>query len=141
MGRFPAYEWDFSDLNPPVHAWAILRIYQAEEKLKGQADRDFLEKCFHKLILNFTWWVNKVDNSGNNVFEGGFLGLDNITMFDRSEKLPGGAVLQQSDGTGWMAMFCLNLMRIALELSRENENYMKGWRPNFSSTMSTSLMQ
>ncbi len=120
-GQIPAYEWDFSDLNPPVHAWAIWRIYQAEEKLKGKGDRDFLEKCFHKLILNFTWWVNKVDNSGNNVFEGGFLGLDNITMFDRSEKLPGGAVLQQSDGTGWMAMFCLNLMRIALELSCENK--------------------
>jgi len=124
-GQIPAYEWDFSDLNPPVHAWAILRIFHAEEQLKGKgkADRYFLEKCFHKLILNFTWWVNKVDNSGNNVFEGGFLGLDNITMFDRSEKMPGGAVLQQSDGTGWMAMFCLNLMRIALVLSDENKTY------------------
>lgn len=122
-GQIPAYEWDFSDLNPPVHAWAILRIYLAEEKEKGKGDRTFLEKCFHKLLLNFTWWVNKVDNSGNNVFEGGFLGLDNITVLDRSEKLPGGAVLQQSDGTGWMAMFCLNLMRMALELSRENKTY------------------
>ena len=122
-GQIPAYEWDFSDLNPPVHAWAILRLFQMERESKGEGDRDFLEKCFHKLLLNFTWWVNKVDNSGNNVFEGGFLGLDNITVLDRSEKLPGGAVLQQSDGTGWMAMFSLNLMRIALELSRENKTY------------------
>lgn len=122
-GQIPAYEWDFSDLNPPVQAWAILKIYEMEKKEKGEGDRDFLEKCFHKLLLNFTWWVNKVDNSGNNVFEGGFLGLDNITVLDRSEKLPGGAVLQQSDGTGWMAMFALNLMRMALELSKENRVY------------------
>ncbi len=122
-GQIPAYEWDFSDLNPPVHAWAILRLYKMEEEKTGKGDRDFLEKCFHKLLLNFTWWVNKVDMSGNNVFEGGFLGLDNITVLDRSEKLPGGAILQQSDGTGWMAMFCLNLMRIALELSQENRTY------------------
>lgn len=122
-GQIPACEWDFSDLNPPVHAWAALRLYRMEKERTGREDRDFLEKCFHKLLLNFTWWVNKVDNSGNNVFEGGFLGLDNITVLDRSERLPGGAVLQQSDGTGWMAMFSLNLMRIALELSNENKVY------------------
>lgn len=122
-GQIPAYEWDFSDLNPPVQAWALFRLYKMEERETGRGDRDFLEKCFHKLLLNFTWWVNKVDNSGNNVFEGGFLGLDNITVLDRSETLPGGAILQQSDGTGWMAMFTLNLMRIALELSRDNQVY------------------
>lgn len=122
-GQIPACEWDFSDLNPPVHAWAVFRIYKMEVEQTGKGDRDFLERCFHKLLLNFTWWVNKVDNSGNNVFEGGFLGLDNITVLDRSEKLPGGAVLQQSDGTGWMAMFSLNLMQIALELSEKNRVY------------------
>lgn len=122
-GQIPAYEWDFSDLNPPVQAWAALKLYRMEERETGKGDRNFLEKCFHKLLLNFTWWVNKIDNSGNNVFEGGFLGLDNITVLDRSEKLPGGAMLQQSDGTGWMAMFSLNLMRIALELSKENQVY------------------
>jgi len=122
-GQVPACEWDFSDLNPPVQAWAVLRLFRMEEERTGKADYDFLEKCFHKLLLNFTWWVNKVDNSGNNVFEGGFLGLDNITVLDRSEKLPGGAVLQQSDGTGWMAMFALNLMRSALELSKINKVY------------------
>jgi len=122
-GQIPAYEWDFSDLNPPVQAWAALKLYHMEEQATGNGDRDFLEKCFHKLLLNFTWWVNKVDNSGNNVFEGGFLGLDNIAVLDRSEKLPGGAILQQSDGTGWMAMFALNLMRMALELSKKNQVY------------------
>jgi len=122
-GQIPACEWDFSDLNPPVQAWAALRLFTMEREKTGKEDLDFLEKCFHKLLLNFTWWVNKVDNSGNNVFEGGFLGLDNITLLDRSEKLPGGAVLQQSDGTGWMAMFSLNLMRIALELSKVNQVY------------------
>lgn len=122
-GQIPACEWDFSDLNPPVQAWAALRLFRMEEKKTGEGDYDFLEKCFHKLLLNFTWWVNKVDSSGNNVFEGGFLGLDNITVLDRSEKLPGGATLQQSDGTGWMAMFSLNLMRIALELSKRNTVY------------------
>lgn len=122
-GQIPACEWDFSDLNPPVQAWAALRLYWMEEKQSGEGDRNFLEKCFHKLLLNFTWWVNKVDQRGNNVFEGGFLGLDNITLLDRSEKLPGGASLQQSDGTGWMAMFALNLMRMALELSKVNLVY------------------
>jgi len=122
-GQIPAYEWEFSDLNPPVHAWACWRVYNAELKRTGKRDRAWLEKCFHKLLINFAWWVNKVDSSGNNVFEGGFLGLDNITVLDRSEKLPGGVVLEQSDATGWMGMFCLNLMRIALELSYENKAY------------------
>ena len=122
-GQIPAYEWEFSDLNPPVHAWAVWRVYNMDKACTGKGDREFLEKCFHKLLINFAWWVNKVDSSGNNVFEGGFLGLDNITVIDRSEKLPGGAVLEQSDATGWMGMFCLNLMRIALELAGENKAY------------------
>ena len=122
-GQIPAYEWEFSDLNPPVHAWAVWRVYNTDKARSGKGDREFLEKCFHKLLINFAWWVNKVDSSGNNVFEGGFLGLDNITVIDRSEKLPGGAVLEQSDATGWMGMFCLNLMRIALELAAENKAY------------------
>jgi hypothetical protein len=122
-GQIPAYEWEFSDLNPPVHAWAVWRVYNTDKARTGKGDREFLEKCFHKLLINFAWWVNKVDSAGNNVFEGGFLGLDNITVIDRSEKLPGGAVLEQSDATGWMGMFCLNLMRIALELAGENKAY------------------
>jgi hypothetical protein len=122
-GQLPAYEWEFSDLNPPVHAWAVWRVYNMDRIRNGKADRVFLERCFHKLLINFAWWVNKVDGEGNNIFEGGFLGLDNITIFDRSEKLPGGGVLEQSDATGWMGMFCLNLMRIALELARENVAY------------------
>ncbi len=122
-GQIPAYEWEFSDLNPPVHAWAVWRVYNMDRIRSGKADRDFLEKCFHKLMLNFTWWVNKVDRQGNNVFEGGFLGLDNIAVVDRSESLPGGAVLEQSDATGWMGMFCLMMMRISLELAKENAVY------------------
>ena len=122
-GQIPAYEWEFSDLNPPVHAWAVWRIYNMDRIRSGKADRQFLEKCFHKLLLNFTWWINKVDNEGNNIFEGGFLGLDNITVLDRSHELPNGATLDQSDATGWMGMFCLNLMRIALELAQENIAY------------------
>jgi hypothetical protein len=122
-GQIPAYEWEFSDLNPPVHAWAVWRVYNTDKARTGKGDREFLERCFHKLLISFAWWVNKVDSAGNNVFEGGFLGLDNITVIDRSEKLPGGAVLEQSDATGWMGMFCLNLMRIALELAGENKAY------------------
>jgi len=122
-GQIPAYEWEFSDLNPPVHAWAAWRVYKMDKLRTGSGDREFLEKCFHKLLINFAWWVNKVDSAGNNVFEGGFLGLDNITVIDRSDKLPGGAVLEQSDATGWMGMFCLNLMHIALELAKENKAY------------------
>ena len=122
-GQIPAYEWEFSDLNPPVHAWACWRVYNMDRIRSGRADRDWLEKCFHKLLINFAWWVNKVDSEGNNIFEGGFLGLDNITVIDRSDKHPAGVVLEQSDATGWMGMFCLNLMRIALELAKENKVY------------------
>ena len=122
-GQIPAYEWEFSDLNPPVQAWACWRIYQMEKERTGTADQEFLEKCFHKLLINFAWWVNKVDSQGLNVFEGGFLGLDNITVVDRSEKLPAGAVLEQSDATGWMGFFCLHMMRIALELAEERPVY------------------
>ncbi len=122
-GQIPAYEWEFSDMNPPVHAWAVWRIYNMDRLRSGKADRAFLERCFQKLLINFAWWVNKVDNEGNNIFEGGFLGLDNITVIDRSHSLPDGARLEQSDGTGWMGMFCLNLMRIALELAKENRAY------------------
>ncbi len=122
-GQIPAYEWEFSDLNPPVHAWAVWRVYNMDRVRSGAADREFLEKCFHKLLLNFNWWVNKVDSEGNNVFEGGFLGLDNITVFDRSGSLPAGATLEQSDATGWMGMFCLVMMRIALELAKKDEAY------------------
>jgi hypothetical protein len=122
-GQIPAYEWEFSDLNPPVHAWAVWRVYNMEKVRTGKADRDFLERCFHKLLINFAWWINKVDNHQNNIFEGGFLGLDNITLVDRSEPRADGAVLEQSDATGWMGMFCLNLMRIGLELAKENRVY------------------
>lgn len=122
-GQIPAYEWDFSDLNPPVHAWAVWRVYNMEKRRHNKTDRAFLERCFHKLLINFAWWINKVDNQGNNIFEGGFLGLDNIAVVDRSERLPAGEVLEQSDATGWMAMFSLNMMRIALELAEENKSY------------------
>lgn len=122
-GQIPAYEWEFSDLNPPIQAFAALKLFQMEYEIHQKRDFHFLEKCFHKLLMNFSWWVNKVDSSGNNVFEGGFLGLDNITVVDRSLKLAKGAKLQQSDGTGWMAFFCLNLMRISMELSSQNQVY------------------
>ncbi len=122
-GQIPAYEWEFSDLNPPVHAWACWRVYLAEKERTGKADVEFLEKCFQKLLINFAWWVNKVDSQGKNVFEGGFLGLDNITVVDRSEKVADGAVLEQSDGTGWMGFFCLHMMRIAIELAAHNRVY------------------
>jgi hypothetical protein len=122
-GQIPAYEWEFSDLNPPVHAWAVWRVYNMDRLRSGRADRAFLERCFHKLLINFTWWINKVDSGGNNIFEGGFLGLDNITVVDRSARGQDGSVLEQADATGWMGMFCLNLMRIALELAKENRAY------------------
>jgi hypothetical protein len=121
-GQLPAYEWEFSDANPPVHAWACLRVYLMRKE-RGHDSRAFLERCFHKLLMNFTWWVNKVDSEGNNVFEGGFLGLDNITVLNRSDRLAGGAILEQSDATGWMGFYCLCMMRIALELARENSTY------------------
>lgn len=122
-GQIPAYEWEFSDMNPPVQAWAILRVFNEEFKQTGKKDLDFLKKCFNKLMINFTWWVNKVDAKGNNVFEGGFLGLDNITVIDRSVPIPGGGALEQSDGTGWMGMYCLALMRMSLELAQQDPVY------------------
>jgi hypothetical protein len=123
-GQLPAYEWEFSDVNPPVQAWAAWRVYRGEQRFHSETgDREFLEAMFHKLSLNFTWWVNRKDESGNNLFEGGFLGLDNIGVFDRNQKLPQGFYLAQSDGTSWMAMYSLNMMRIALELAKENHVY------------------
>ncbi|MFP5043050.1 MGH1-like glycoside hydrolase domain-containing protein [Parasediminibacterium sp. JCM 36343] len=122
-GQLPAYEWAFSDVNPPVHAWATFRVFKIDEQRNGKPDLHFLESVFHKLLLNFTWWVNRKDAEGNNIFEGGFLGLDNIGVFDRSSSLPTGGYIEQADGTSWMAMYCLNLMRIALELSRYNPVY------------------
>ncbi len=122
-GQIPAYEWHFSDVNPPVHAWATMRVYEIEKQIYGRADTDFLERVFQKLLLNFTWWVNRTDREGNNVFEGGFLGLDNISIFDRSAELPNGAHLEQSDGTSWMGMYCLNMLAIALELAKDNPPY------------------
>jgi hypothetical protein len=123
-GQLPAYEWAFGDVNPPVHAWAAWRIFQMDRKQRGdQGDLAFLERVFHKLMLNFTWWVNRKDSQGRNIFQGGFLGLDNIGVFDRSAPLPTGGFINQADGTSWMAMYCLNLMRIALELARHNHVY------------------
>jgi hypothetical protein len=122
-GQLPAYEWAFGDVNPPVHAWAAWRVYKIEKKRRGVGDRQFLEKIFHKLMLNFTWWVNRKDAEGMNVFQGGFLGLDNIGVFDRSAPLPTGGHLEQSDGTSWMAMYTLNMLAIAMELASENPAY------------------
>jgi hypothetical protein len=122
-GQIPAYEWAFGDVNPPVHAWAAWRVYKIEKRLRGVADRQFLERVFQKLLLNFTWWVNRKDPEGSNVFEGGFLGLDNIGVFDRSRPLPGGGHLEQSDGTAWVGMYCLNMLAIALELAVDNPAY------------------
>ncbi|HQR05273.1 MAG TPA: glucosidase [Gemmatales bacterium] len=123
-GQLPAYEWAFGDVNPPVHAWATWRVFQIDRKQRGDAgDLAFLERVFHKLMLNFTWWVNRKDAQGRNIFQGGFLGLDNIGVFDRSSPLPTGGFINQADGTSWMAMYCLNLMRIALELAMHNHVY------------------
>jgi hypothetical protein len=122
-GQLPAYEWALGDVNPPVHAWAAWRVYQIDRRRRGTADRAFLERVFHKLLLNFTWWVNRKDAEGNNVFEGGFLGLDNIGVFDRSAPLPDGGEIEQSDGTSWMGMFTLNMLAIAMELAREDPVY------------------
>ncbi|MBL8941732.1 MAG: glucosidase, partial [Myxococcales bacterium] len=123
-GQLPAYEWAFDDVNPPVHAWATWRVFKIDQKRRGDVgDIGFLEGVFHKLMLNFTWWVNRKDNEGRNIFQGGFLGLDNIGVFDRSAPLPTGGFINQADGTSWMAMYSLNLMRIALELAQHNRVY------------------
>lgn len=122
-GQIPAYEWAFSDVNPPVHAWGAWRVYKIENKIYGKKDKLFLESVFQKLLLNFTWWVNRKDIKGNNIFEGGFLGLDNIGVFNRSESIPMGGYIQQADGTSWMGMYALNMLTIAIELARENKSY------------------
>ncbi len=122
-GQFPAYEWNFNDVNPPVHAWAIIFNYPLEEALYGKGDIEFLANSFQKLLMNFTWWVNRKDDSGKNIFQGGFLGLDNIGVFDRSAKMPPGVILDQADGTAWMAMFCQNMLTLATILSKEDPGY------------------
>ncbi len=122
-GQVPAYEWAFGDVNPPVHAWAAWRVYKITRNVTGRADTRFLERVFHKLLLNFTWWVNRKDAEGNNIFQGGFLGLDNIGVFDRSAPLPTGGFIEQADGTAWMGMYCLNMLAIALELARTDPAY------------------
>ena len=122
-GQLPAYEWSFDDVNPPVHAWAAWRVYKIDRRRQGRPDRLFLERVFQKLLLNFTWWVNRKDTLGNNIFDGGFLGLDNVGVFDRGRPLPGGGFMEQTDATSWMAMYCLNLLVIAVELAREDPSY------------------
>ncbi|MEW5975993.1 MAG: glucosidase [Acidobacteriota bacterium] len=122
-GQLPAYEWAFGDVNPPVHAWAAWRVYKIDKKRSGRGDTAFLKRIFQKLLLNFTWWVNRKDAEGRNIFQGGFLGLDNIGVFDRSSALPTGGHIEQSDGTGWMAMYTLNLLAIAMELARDDSSY------------------
>jgi hypothetical protein len=122
-GQIPAYEWDFSDVNPPVHAWASLKIYELDKQNSGKGDVVFLKRVFQKLLLNFTWWVNRKDSEGHNIFQGGFLGLDNIGVFDRSRELPMGGHVEQADGTSWMAMYALNLMDMALEIAQEDPAY------------------
>ena len=122
-GQIPAYEWNFGDVNPPVHAWATIFTYRLEKAQTGEGDKEWLKSCFQKLLLNFTWWVNRKDRSGRNVFEGGFLGLDNIGVFDRSAPLPTGGYLEQADGTAWMALFCQNMLEIAAELAMTDPDY------------------
>jgi hypothetical protein len=122
-GQIPAYEWNFSDVNPPVHAWACWRVYEIDREMRGEGDTYFLERVFHKLVMNFTWWINQKDKDGKNIFEGGFLGLDNIGVFDRSQPLPIGGRTEQADGTSWMAMYSLNMLKIATELAMKNPVY------------------
>ncbi|MFD7840606.1 glucosidase, partial [Streptomyces sp. NPDC059761] len=122
-GQLPAYEWRFDDANPPVLAWASWRVFQLDKALSGVGDMDFLERIFHKLLLNVSWWVNRKDAEGRNLFQGGFLGLDNIALFDRSADLPPGYQLDQADGTAWVAAYALDLMRIGLELAKRNVVY------------------
>ena len=122
-GQIPAYEWNFSDVNPPVHAWATIFLYRTEQALKGKGDIEFLKRSFAKLTLNFSWWVNRKDRFGKNLFEGGFLGLDNIGVFDRSSPLPTGGSLEQADGTAWVSMFAQNMLEIAVELAAHDPMY------------------
>lgn len=122
-GQIPAYEWSFSDVNPPVHAWACMKVYKMEKEKEGKGDVDFLKRVFQKLLINFTWWVNSKDRNNNNVFEGGFLGLDNIGPFDRSSNIPGGGFLEQADGTSWMALYCLNMLDMALEIAQVDPTF------------------
>ena len=122
-GQIPAYEWNFSDVNPPVHAWATLFLHRTEQAMRGEADFKFLVAVFNKLLLNFTWWVNRKDRFGKNIFQGGFLGLDNIGVFDRSAPLPTGGYLEQADGTAWMALFAQNMTEIAVELAAHDPVY------------------
>jgi hypothetical protein len=122
-GQVPAYEWNFSDVNPPVHAWATLFLHRTEQALRGKGDLDFLKSAFSKLMVNFTWWVNRKDRFGKNVFDGGFLGLDNISVFDRSAALPTGGNLEQADGTAWMCLFCQNMAELATELASHDRAY------------------
>jgi hypothetical protein len=132
-GQIPAYEWNFGDVNPPVHAWATLFCYQAGKQIEGHGDLAFLKDAFQKLLLNFTWWVNRKDPTGRNVFEGGFLGLDNIGVFDRSSPLPTGGSLEQADGTAWVALFAQNMLEIALELAQHDPVYERAWLPSLPS--------
>jgi hypothetical protein len=122
-GQIPAYEWNFGDVNPPVHAWSTIFTYRLDKAQRGEGDRDWLKSCFQKLLLNFTWWVNRKDRTGRNVFEGGFLGLDNIGVFDRNAALPTGGYLEQADGTAWMALFCQNMLEISIELAMTDPDY------------------
>src|SRR5262249_5246257 len=121
-GQIPACEWNFSDVNPPVHAWAVIHLYRLEQA-SGRTDVDFLKRCFGKLIANFTWWVNRKDRLGKSIFEGGFLGLDNIGVFDRSSPLPTGGYLEQADGTAWMSLFCQNMLEMAAEVAAHDPTF------------------
>ena len=122
-GQIPAYEWNFSDVNPPVTAWAALFVYEREAEIRGEGDREFLARVFERLLTNFTWWVNRKDPDDRNLFQGGFLGLDNIGIFDRSAPLPGGGTLEQADGTAWMALYCQWMLQIAAELAKHDPVY------------------
>ena len=122
-GQIPAYEWNFSDVNPPVHSWAVWNVYEKDKQRNGKGDMVFLEKAFQKLLINFTWWVNQKDKHGTDLFEGGFLGLDNIGVFDRNHMPQGITRMQQADATSWMAMFTLNMLRMSLELAKTNKTY------------------
>lgn len=142
-GQIPAYEFAFGDVNPPVHAWAAWRVYKIADRA-GSRDQDFLESVFQKLLMNFTWWVNRKDAQGKNLFSGGFLGLDNIGVFDRSKPLPTGGQLQQADGTAWMAFYCATMLSMALELACDGGGFvrrMRTWRQSSSSTSSRSSMR